>query len=723
MISIHNNFIGGNIGVVSIKENEVTLKNELRDTAGEWFYWAFCVCGAQGKTVKFDITDNYIGPFGPAVSHDNRNWHWLNERNDDRSFTYTFSENEDCVYFAHHHLYHPDRFLDFCKSKKINIQSIGKAKNNDEIPYITFGEGDEYILLTARHHACESTGNYVLEGVLDAIFTNPINGLKVICVPFIDYDGVCAGDQGKNRIPHDHNRDYEPDKEPLYNTVKFVRDFAKNHRIKYAFDFHSPWHRYGINDCVFFVKKSYHQLKNLAKLAALFEKSNNDNTFKYAAKNAVEPDTVWNSSDAPCFARYMGCMTKSTIAMSLETCYFGKEDSVFTDEGALNLGRNFAKAIGEFDKGSCRITVAGDILWHEPLMKLCDENGINGYREPFFGASETLLDTDFLVGNAETVFSAEDEFTHERYCFNTPPIALKALKKIGFDLLTFANNHIMDRGTSGIRGTIYACKAEEIDYIGITDEKSKADDVYIREINGIKVAFVNFTYGTNAFAHHRFLNDDEKYMVNLLQPEETTDYSIHLLQSLDKIENDVKEIYTAEREHEKTYLHRFERIIKKAKEQSEFVIALIHTGGQYNTEPDAFSKLVAERAADAGANCVLCNHPHILLPSRLENGVLTTFGYGNFQAMLHGECKINPDYNAAVKINLIKDSVGKVSAKYSFVLYKTVIENNKLFIKNTYDLLAENNNDKALEKEILFYASLFAGVQQYTKVQKEYPII
>ena len=87
------------------------------------------------------------------------------------------------------------------------------------------------------------------------------------------------------------------------------------------------------------------------------------------------------------------------------------------------------------------------------------------------------------------------------------------------------------------------------------------------------------------------------------------------------------------------------------------------------------------------------------------------------------ENKINPDYNAAVKINLIKDSVGKVSAKYSFVLYKTVIENNKLFIKNTYDLLAENNNDKALEKEILFYASLFAGVQQYTKVQKEYPII
>lgn len=722
MFEISNDFVGGNIEVISVDKQEAVLKKELRDTKGEWFYWAFCVRGAQGKTVKFDISDNYIGPFGPAVSHDNRNWRWLESRDDDRRFTYTFSEDEDCVYFAHHCLYHPDRFLDFCKNKNVEIKSIGRAKNNEEIPYITFGEGEEYILLTARHHACESTGSYVLEGVLDALLTNPIKGLKVLCVPFMDYDGVCAGDQGKNRMPYDHNRDYECNKAPLYNTVKFVRDFAKTHKIRYAFDFHSPWHRYGMNDNVFFAKKNYHQLKSMAKFAASLEKSNNGNTLKFWAKNTVEPDTGWNRSDAPCFGPYMGHMTDSIIALSLETCYFGKEDSVFTDEGALNLGRNFVKALSEFDKGSCKITVAGDILWHEPLMKLCDSTGVNGYREPFFGANETLLDTDFLVGNPETVFSAEDSFTNERYCFNTPPQALTALKKIGFDLLTFANNHIMDRGTNGIKGTIAACQSEKIDYIGITDDKSKADDIYIREINGIKVSFVNFTYGTNAFSHHHFLQEDENCMVNLLQPEETTDYAINLLQSLDKIEDDVKRVYSAEHEKEKTYLHRFERIIQKAKEESDFVIALLHTGGQYNTEPDAFSKFIAKRAADAGADCILCNHPHIILPSTLENGVLTTYGYGNFQALLHSDCPINPDYNAAVKIHLTKDNTEMISAKYSFVLYKTIIENDKLYIKNTYDLLAENSDDKALEEEILSYASRFAGIQSYTKVEKEYSI-
>ena len=97
MFEISKDFTGGNIEVISISENEAVLKKELRDTGEEWFYWAFCVRGAQGKTIKFDICDNYIGPFGPAVSEDNRNWRWLNKKDSDHSFTYEFSKDENCV--------------------------------------------------------------------------------------------------------------------------------------------------------------------------------------------------------------------------------------------------------------------------------------------------------------------------------------------------------------------------------------------------------------------------------------------------------------------------------------------------------------------------------------------------------------------------------------------------------------------------------------------------
>ena len=87
MFEITKDFTGGNIEVISATNNEVKLQRELRDTSDEWFYWAFCVKGAQGKTVKFDIGDDYLGPFGPAVSHDLENWQWLNKRDSDRCFT------------------------------------------------------------------------------------------------------------------------------------------------------------------------------------------------------------------------------------------------------------------------------------------------------------------------------------------------------------------------------------------------------------------------------------------------------------------------------------------------------------------------------------------------------------------------------------------------------------------------------------------------------------
>ena len=56
-MKLHKNFVGGNIDVVSVSETEVHLKNEPRDTAGGWFYWAFCVEGAEGKTISFCFDD------------------------------------------------------------------------------------------------------------------------------------------------------------------------------------------------------------------------------------------------------------------------------------------------------------------------------------------------------------------------------------------------------------------------------------------------------------------------------------------------------------------------------------------------------------------------------------------------------------------------------------------------------------------------------------------
>lgn len=73
-------------------------------------------------------------------------------------------------------------------------------------------------------------------------------------------------------------------------------------------------------------------------------------------------------------------------------------------------------------------------------------------------------------------------------------------------------------GEEGIRNTLASCRRLGVDTVGAYATASERDTVCIRSIDGIRVAFLNYTYGTNAFAHHRYL--EHNYMVNLFQPEE-----------------------------------------------------------------------------------------------------------------------------------------------------------------------------------------------------------
>lgn len=216
---IHGKFKGGNIIVDKKVGNDVYLKNELRDSTEDWFYWAFCVENANGQTLTFRFGADRLGYFGPAVSWDLRNWSWLN-RCGENSFTYTFAKNKSKVYFAHHMLYNTDRFYSLADRYNIKTKKLCKTRKGRSVPYIEFGEGKKTVIFTSRHHACESTGNYVLEGVLQHLLESGNRDYRYIVVPFVDYDGVIDGEQGKFRFPHDHNRGYMDN--PIYPETRAV---------------------------------------------------------------------------------------------------------------------------------------------------------------------------------------------------------------------------------------------------------------------------------------------------------------------------------------------------------------------------------------------------------------------------------------------------------------------------------------------------------------------
>lgn len=347
-MNISRDFTGGNIRVEKLDGNTYYLNNELRDTTEDWFYWAFCAKGAAGETVTVKFPDYRIGYWGPAVSHDLKKWEWLGKGDEENTFTYTFSENEGEVYFAHSMLYHPERFYEFCKKNNIEIKELCKSPKGRSIPYITFGNGERTIILTSSHHACESTGNYILEGVLEGLLKNPVINSKVVCIPFVDFDGVVDGDQGKARAPHDHNRDYSAENPSIYPETAAVKEIAKG-GILYGFDFHSPWHLGGQNDLVFIVRNKKSKLDEFSKFSACLEKNINKNAFKYKAGNDYPPDTDWNHSDSPTFSNYMIAHANAKLAFTLETAYFGTEDNIFSQDNTIELGRCFAKAIKEYD--------------------------------------------------------------------------------------------------------------------------------------------------------------------------------------------------------------------------------------------------------------------------------------------------------------------------------------------------------------------------------------
>lgn len=343
---IHRNFVGGNISVKEICGDTVTLENELRDTTEDWFYWAFCIEGAENRTLTFRFQQTRLGYFGPAVSHDLVNWHWLDSRQGD-SFTYRFGETEHRVYFAHSMLYHPARFEGFAERHGLAVRELCRSSGGSSVPCVSFGAGETSILLTARHHACESTGNYVLEGVLETLLASPIPGAKVFCVPFVDYEGVIRGDQGKSRAPHDHNRDYDGKTGSLYPECRALRAYAEANGCHFGFDFHSPWHLSGEHDTAFIVQNSVEKLDRLRKFGRLLEASVTEESFRYRQANDYPPGTGWNRGGAQ-FANFLTKRPENVAAFSFETAYFGTQDNRVTAEKLLELGRCFGRAMGKF---------------------------------------------------------------------------------------------------------------------------------------------------------------------------------------------------------------------------------------------------------------------------------------------------------------------------------------------------------------------------------------
>lgn len=252
---IDDDIPAGNIVLEKISNDTVYVHQDLRDTRTDWFYWAFRVKGAQGRKLTFVFTESRaVCDRGPVVSLDKgKTYEFLAEEGATKhSFTYEFPEDVKEVWFYECFPYTPQMWQSFVEAPHVGDFETGvfcKSRGGLDVPFLKVSpkEGKPALsaVVTSRHHCSEAPATYVLEGFVSAFLEDSELGswlranIELIVVPFVDMDGVVAGDQGKNRAPHDHNRDYT---EFIYPEVATLAKLMTDIQPDVFLDFHNPTH-------------------------------------------------------------------------------------------------------------------------------------------------------------------------------------------------------------------------------------------------------------------------------------------------------------------------------------------------------------------------------------------------------------------------------------------------------------------------------------------------
>lgn len=369
-LEIYTDFPGGNIVVESIDGDTIKLHQDLRDTPS-WFYWYFGIRNAAGREIHFHFTLEIpaIGVRGPAVSFDSgKTWQWIGaDHVEGNSFWYDFPENVEEVRFSFGMPYQEANWKNFIENHSAisNLETgvLCKTRKGRNVEYMIIKSRKETLvktLLTCRNHACEMMASYVLEGILDAVFSGGnehinylVDHVEIMVVPFVDKDGVEDGDQGKNRAPHDHNRDYGG--ESIYASVKTMREMVpewSQGQLKACLDLHCPHIKGTHNEEVYLVGSENETIWKEQQIFADILKSVPDKQLPYKKSSNIPFGEGWNKaenfSQGKSCSRWAGEIPEVKLSTSFEIPYANALDTEVNQVTAKSFGNNIAEALARY---------------------------------------------------------------------------------------------------------------------------------------------------------------------------------------------------------------------------------------------------------------------------------------------------------------------------------------------------------------------------------------
>lgn len=354
---------GANAAEVAVDGDTITARPELRDAGDDWlFYWNLGIESDVSRTVTVSFPEEVVGPWGPAVSQDRGEWSWLGaDASVDRTaFRYEFDQGER-TYFAFSLPYVQQDFEqvwdDVGGGVHIGRSTLTTTERGRTVPVLRIGdsEANTHAVFTCRHHACESPASFVLDGLLSRLADGPPESWCAHVVPFVDLDGVQRGDQGKQRLPHDHNRDYAEsngvtdDIDPLYPATGAIKRYVRrlDGTIPLALDLHSPFKWGSPHDRVFFAGAPAGASDADRRFARVLDDESDDRAGSLcfrAEEGFAEPGGRGGSATFTAFLDREG----ATVSRALEVPYFGTGENQVTPDSCRGLGRAVARTVERF---------------------------------------------------------------------------------------------------------------------------------------------------------------------------------------------------------------------------------------------------------------------------------------------------------------------------------------------------------------------------------------
>lgn len=300
------------------------------------------------------------------------------------------------------------------------------------------------------------------------------------------------------------------------------------------------------------------------------------------------------------------------------------------------------------------ILIAGDFMQHGPQIQAAlQPDSTYNYDECFARVKPVIKQADVAIGNLEVTLGGKPYAGYPQ--FRAPDEYLQAIVDAGIDIILTANNHCLDSGKHGLERTIMMMDSVGVPHIGTYVDEFEREKTYpyILEQNGIRVAILNFTYGTNG------LSVEDPNIVNMM---DTAIIAVDLITA--------KEV------------------------NPDVIIAIPHWGIEYQTLPSKEQRKMANWLIDNGVDHVVGGHPHVAQPMELLNGGQNFVAYslGN---VISNQSMPNTYGGYMVRLDFVKNDSLTLLSDCAYIPYWVSRPHDNDF-KHNYRLLPLDEPDSLL---------------------------